>query len=176
MSCSKTFFNLRIKTLDKKGTSILNKACCGRFEILKTYISRSITHTVHIWKMILRISAYDLKKLMVSYNNTTRNEFTQLYNYKNSIYIEPHNLLFLVATKVSFWFFLSLNINDPHNILFTGFPSLQFAKKCKQNCIKRAFRILWTLSIKLGTWYITLLLLPFLRDLCIRETYDVGRK
>lgn len=91
-------------------------------------------------------------------------------------YIEPHNLLFLVATKVSFWFFLSLNINDPHNILFTGFLSLQFAKKCKQNCIKRAFRILWTLSIKLGTWYITLLLLPFLRDLCIRETYDVGRK
>ena len=81
MSCSKTFFNLRIKTLDKKGTSILNKACCGRFEILKTYISRSITHTVHIWKMILRISAYDLKKLMVSYNNITQNEFRQLYNY-----------------------------------------------------------------------------------------------
>ena len=84
MSCSKTFFNLRIKTLDKKGTSILNKACCGRFEILKTYISRSITHTVHIWKMILRISAYDVKKLMVLYNNITWNEFTQLYNYKNS--------------------------------------------------------------------------------------------
>ena len=81
MSCSKTFFNLRIKTLDKKGTSILNKACCGRFEILKTYISRSITHTVHIWKMILRISAYDLKKLMVLYNRITRNEFRQLYNY-----------------------------------------------------------------------------------------------
>ena len=84
MSCSKTFFNLRIKTLDKKGTSILNKACCGRFEILKTYISRSITHTVHIWKMILRISAYDVKKLMVLYNNITWNEFTQLYNYNNS--------------------------------------------------------------------------------------------
>ena len=31
--------------------------------------------------MILRISAYDLKKLMVLYNRITRNEFRQLYNY-----------------------------------------------------------------------------------------------
>ena len=31
--------------------------------------------------MILRISAYDLKKLMVLYNRITQHEFRQLYNY-----------------------------------------------------------------------------------------------
>ena len=161
MSCSKTFFNLRIKTLDKKGTSILNKACCGRFEILKTYISRSITHTVHIWKMILRISAYDLKKLMVLYNNITRDEFRQLYNYNtrgpNDIFalniiifldfryiyigfIEPHNLLFLVAAKVSFWFFLSLNINDPHNILsLLDFYRCSLQRSANKTVLKELF-------------------------------------
>ena len=49
MSCSKTFFNLRIKTLDKKGTSILNKACYGRFwNIENLYIPFNYSHCTHM--------------------------------------------------------------------------------------------------------------------------------